>query len=168
MSVAAAFAAAALTLTGCNLAGTAPRQIDFGFRLDASGNLVVAYPLCATSEVDGASIYVEAVGEGEDGNGFTTLWSATTAATEEAKRGLFTVGVQSSFRNELRPLKAPLPDGFYVAVMERVHGKEKNGQDHWVTLARLKNKILAPDEYLTEEGKTLTRDEINAQAYCSK
>ncbi|MFC9700084.1 hypothetical protein ACFTWD_05235 [Streptomyces sp. NPDC056943] len=160
-------ASAVLALTGC-VVGPAPRQVDFGFRLDGSGNVVVAYPLCATYEIAGASIYVDAKGEGEDGDGFTTLWSATDPTAEEAERGVFAVGAAAGFRQETRPLKAPLPDGFYVAVTELAAGKEKNGQDHWVTPSRLKGKQLAPGEYVTEEGKVLTRDQINAQAICPK
>ncbi|MGW6967479.1 hypothetical protein ACWGET_25920 [Streptomyces zaomyceticus] len=162
-SVAAVFAV--FVLAGC-VVGPAPRQVDFGFRLDGSGSVVVAYPLCAAHEIAGASIYVDVKGKGEDGNGFTTLWSAKGPTTGEVKRGVFAVGAKSGFRQEPRPLKAPLPDGFYVAVTELVAGKEENGQDHWVTPSRLKGRQLAPGEFLTEKGEVMTRDEINAQAHC--
>ncbi|MFD9036131.1 hypothetical protein ACFVZW_34085 [Streptomyces sp. NPDC059567] len=167
--MAADLAATSLTLTGCTLTGPAPRRIDFGFRLDGAGNVVVAYPLCATHEIAGASVHVDGAGDGEDGDGFTTLWSATTPSAEEAKRGVFTVGVKSGFQTETRPLKSPFPDGFYVSVTERnAVGKEKEGQDHWVTPSTLKGRQLGPDEYLTDRGKVLTRDGINAQAHCAK
>ncbi|MFF0484839.1 hypothetical protein ACWENA_00635 [Streptomyces sp. NPDC004779] len=158
---------AALVLTGCTLAGPAPRQVDFGFRLDATGNVVVAYPLCAAHEVAGASVYVEATGSGADGDGFTTLWSGRDPATEEAKRGVFVIGTDADFR-EHEAVKSPLPDGYYVAVTERSGGQEQDGQDHWVTPSRLKGRSLGLDEYLTDKGKTLTRDQINAQAVCAK
>ncbi|MER8044204.1 hypothetical protein [Streptomyces sp. NPDC094032] len=166
--VLAALVAISFALTGCALTGPAPRQVDFGFRLDSAGDVVVAYPLCAAHEVVGASVYVRATGKGEDGDGFTTLWSGSEPTGEEAKRGVFTVGTNTSFGQEPRPVRSPLPDGYYVSVTERVAGKEKDGQDHWVTPSSLKNRSLAPNEYLTDKGKILTRDEINAQAHCPK
>ncbi|MFI0928323.1 hypothetical protein ACH4TP_31040 [Streptomyces sp. NPDC021012] len=155
--------------SACTLTGPGPHQIDFGFRLDGAGNVIVAYPLCATNEIAGASVYVDVPGEGEDGNGFTTLWSATGPKTKEAKRGVFTVGTSADFAKETRPLKARLPeDGFYVSVKELSGGKQEDGRDHWVVPSLLKGKKPAADEWSTDKGKVLTRDEINSQAYCKE
>ncbi|MFI2734606.1 hypothetical protein [Streptomyces sp. NPDC018711] len=155
--------------SACTLTGPAPGRLDFGFRLDGAGNVIVAYPLCAANEIAGASIYVNAPGKGEDGDGFTTLWSATGPRTEEAKRGVFTVGTSADFAKETRPLKARLPeDGFYVSVKELSGGKQEDGRDHWVVPSLLKGKKPAADEWSTDKGKVLTRDEINSQAYCEK
>ncbi len=92
---------------------------------------MVAYPICPGYTVSGAEIYA-------DDDDFTTLWKAHGARSAETEQGLFEVGGDAGFAEEEQPLRGELPDGFYVAVVEKTGGTEEDGRDGWIDLSRLK------------------------------
>ncbi|MCX5412564.1 hypothetical protein [Streptomyces sp. NBC_00059] len=137
---------------------------DFGYRMER-GELVVAAPLCPSEKVFGAESYISVDGEG-DGDGFTRLWRATDPRSPEAAAGVFTVNTDKSFGTVEKPMSVAQPQKFYVAV--RQSGDADYSRTDYVDLSRLKSAELADDEFVTYEGKVMTREEINAQRTCSK
>ncbi|MFF3993448.1 hypothetical protein ACFYX8_09070 [Streptomyces cyaneofuscatus] len=133
-----------------------------GFRMEGAG-LLVAMPLCPGETVESAEIVVPRKDKKE--SGFETLWSAREPRTAEARGGVFQVNGPDSFARVTKELSGTLPDEFYVDTRQVRDGKEVNGSGY-VDLTELDSAELRDDEFITHKGKVMTRDEINAQAYC--
>ncbi|MGV9454436.1 hypothetical protein [Streptomyces sp. NPDC003635] len=147
----------AFAITACHV--VPPNPPDFGYARASDGSLVVAYPLCPGDRVTGAEIAVL-------DDGFTTLWKATGPRSPDVGQGLFAIGDNTAFAQEVHPLRGALPEGFYVSVFEVVNGKAVDGRDGWIDLSRLRNIHLDAGEFMTHTGKVMTRADINAQLPC--
>lgn len=151
----------ALLMSACTYPG--PNPPEFGYKRTADGDIVVAYPLCPGVTVSGAAIYVRA----DDGEkDFETLWRAVGPTSKSVEAGVFTVGVPGGFQTEQRPLKGDLPNGFHVEVTEMSQGRTEHGRDGWIDLKRLTSEPLKSDEFMTNKGDVMTRDEISDQLKC--
>ncbi|MGK3091708.1 hypothetical protein ACG93S_17900 [Streptomyces sp. WAC01490] len=133
-----------------------------GFRMEGAG-LLVAMPLCPGETVESAEIVVPRKDKKE--SGFETLWSAREPRTAEARGGVFQVNGPHSFVTVTKELSGTLPDEFYVDTRQVRDGKEVSGSGY-VDLTELDSAELGDNEFITHKGKVMTRDEINAQAYC--
>ncbi|WP_327683707.1 hypothetical protein [Streptomyces sp. NBC_00467] len=129
------------------------------------GTVTVAYPICPDEAVAGALVSVRVDGDGR-GDGFETLWSADGPVSAEAREGVFRVGSPQSFRDEGAKLVGRLPVHFSVETRTVVDGQAQDGYAGVVDLAKARGKRLAEGEYVTWEGKVLTRDQINDQRRC--
>ncbi|MFE4329387.1 hypothetical protein ACFRQM_07980 [Streptomyces sp. NPDC056831] len=155
----------AVALTSCT--EPRPSSVRFGYRSDDRGNVVIAYPLCPAHTVSGAEVTVR-VQRGSTSS-FKKLWGAMGAASNEVKRGVFTVGTPGSFRQEGKPLAEALPSGFYVRVKESTRDGESNsGREDWIDLSVQPSRALKPGEYLTSVGKIVSRQWVNDQLTCGK
>lgn len=154
-------AGALVVLSSCQ---QGPQPSSWGFRLEG-GAVTVAAPLCPSETVVGAETYISVDGEG-DGDGFTRLWRASDPRSSEAVAGVFFVNTGKSFGTIEKPLSVTQPKKFYVAV--RYAGDAEFSRSGYVDLARVKSAELTDDEFLTYEGKVMTREEINAQRTCPK
>ncbi|CAM5623654.1 hypothetical protein SCALM49S_06544 [Streptomyces californicus] len=132
-----------------------------GFRM-TGGDLVVAMPLCSGETVESAKIAVPS--KDEEKGGFETLWSARGPRTAEARGGIFQGSAQ---RRGTKDLSGALPDEFYVDTRQVRKDRTVNGSGY-VDLAELESVDLADGEFVTHEGKVMTRAEINAQLPCNK
>ncbi|MFG3530747.1 hypothetical protein ACGF8B_29040 [Streptomyces sp. NPDC047917] len=129
--------------------------------------MVIASPLCPMDEVSGAEITIR-VKRG-DTSSSEKLWEARGAASEEVKRGVFTVGTSDSFRQEGKPLAGALPEGFYVGVKESSRdGKSNSARGDWIDLSAQSPRPLKAGEYLTSKGKIVSRQWVNDQLGCGK
>lgn len=131
--------------------------------------MVISYPRCPSEELVGATFYVSSEAEGQaDGvdDLFETKWSARRPASAEVRDGVFFIGSARSFTDEEKPLAGRLPDEFYVETHVVVDGHPEHGRDSSVDLAEVRAAQLADDEYVTWEGKVVTRDQIDAQRKC--
>ncbi|MGW8995185.1 hypothetical protein ACWGRF_35340 [Streptomyces zhihengii] len=147
-----------LGLSACTL--TAPDPPDHGFRTEGA-DLVVAYPICPSEEVHGASIAVS-----RDEGGFETLWRATGPRDAAVRGGEFVVGSDRSFAAEDKGLAGSLPDEFFVETVVTIDGGVETGDDGSVDLRKLRGAEPGPGEYMTWSGEVMTRAEINAQRRC--
>ncbi|MCX5412563.1 hypothetical protein [Streptomyces sp. NBC_00059] len=127
--------------------------------------MTVAVPLCPSETVFDAESYISVEGEG-DGDGFTRLWRASDPQSPEVAAGVFSVNTGKSFGTIEKPLSVAQPQKFYVAVRHTADAEQS--RSGYVDLSRLKSAELADDEFMTYEGKVMTREEINAQRTCSK
>ncbi|MFJ8871305.1 hypothetical protein ACIRD6_36840 [Streptomyces sp. NPDC102473] len=152
-------------LSSCALTNE-PVPMDFGYRMEG-GELVVAAPLCPAENIYGAVIETAVDGEGRN-DGFETLWSASGPRSPQVSRGVFVVDSTRSFTTQEKPRSKPLPKLFYVATRTGSAGEVKEAGSGTVDLGQLKSAELADDEFLTYEGKVMTREEINAQRTCPK
>jgi hypothetical protein len=152
----------ALLMSACTYPG--PNPPEFGYKRTASGDIVIAYPLCPGYTVSGAAVYVRA----DDGGDFDfkTLWQAVGPTSKTVEAGVFTVGAPGSFQTEKRPLEGDLPNGFHVEVTETSNGRTEHGRDGWIDLKRLTSADLKSDEFMTNKGKVMTRAEISDQLSC--
>ncbi|MFJ6634225.1 hypothetical protein ACIQMR_22980 [Streptomyces sp. NPDC091376] len=127
--------------------------------------MVIAYPRCPSESVVGALVSVTAVGKGR-GDGFETLWSARGPASAQVREGLFFIGSARSFAEEEKLLAGRLPDEFFVETQVLVDGHAEDGRDSPIDLAEVRSAQLADDEYVTWDGRVMTRGQINAQRKC--
>ncbi|MGW6289582.1 hypothetical protein [Streptomyces sp. NPDC055107] len=160
--VLAGVAPAVMLLTSCHL--TPPTIMYAGFRMDGS-ELVVAMPVCRDETITGAAVYVRT--EDEKKISFETLWSAREPRTAEARTGVFRVNSPRDFATVTEQLSGALPDEFYVETRQERKG-EAGSASGYVDLAELKSADLADGEFVTYEGKIMTRAEINAQHPCNQ
>ncbi|MFJ9305883.1 hypothetical protein [Streptomyces cyaneofuscatus] len=120
-------------------------------------------PLCPDETITGAAIVVPRKDKTVDD--FETLWSAREPSTAEARGGVFHVNGPDSFVTVTKELSGTLPDEFYLDTRQVRDGKEVSGSGY-VDLTELDSAELGDNEFITHKGKVMTRDEINAQAYC--
>lgn len=153
----------AVALTSCR--GSNPSSVRFGYRWDNQGNVVIAYPICPANKVSGSSITV-LLEHGEKGS-FRTLWSARNSTSKDVERGVFSVGTSTSFQIEEVPLRKTLPTGFYVGV-EEVSRNDGNAssRDDWIDQSIRPSSPLKPGEYMTANGKIVSRKWVNDQLKC--
>lgn len=152
---------AAAGLSACTV--QAPDPPDFGVRM-GGGEVVVADPMCPSESLAGALVSVSSDGGGR-GDGFETLWSVSGPVSAEARSGVFHIRSARSFRAEEMALVGRLPDSFFVETRLVVDGRTEEGDDGAIDL-EARAAQLAAGEYVTWEGKVLTRDQINAQRKC--
>lgn len=153
--------AAIVALSSCTLT-SGPVITYAGFRLDGS-DLLVAMPLCSGDKVESAAVVVES----GKGDGFETLWSAREPRSDEVRSGVFHVNSQRSFATVTKQLSGALPGEFYVETRQDRKGRIVTDSGY-VDLSEIKSVELAGNEFVTHKGKIMTRDEINAQAYCGE
>jgi hypothetical protein len=154
-------AAAFLVIPGCTYPG--PNPAEFGYKLTSAGDVLIAYPLCAGSSVYGAAVDVRV---SEDDVNVKRVWQAEDPVSDRVAEGLFTVGGTGSFRHERQPMRGSLPDLFFVTVQEKDADRLIEGLDAPVDLTRLEGVSLNSDQFMTEPGKVLTRQQIDAQIPC--
>ncbi|MEV0782725.1 hypothetical protein AB0I52_07010 [Streptomyces sp. NPDC050423] len=126
---------------------------------------MIAYPICPAGKVSGAKITVLKVHKGK--GSFETLWSAKDSTSSEVAQGVFTVGTSDSFRLKGKPLTKKLPEGFYVEVAEITRqGKYDLSRDSWIDQSVRPSSPLKAGEYLTSDGKIVSRKWVNDQVKC--
>ncbi|WP_307667693.1 hypothetical protein [Streptomyces sp. V2I9] len=133
-----------------------------GFRVDGS-DLVVAMPLCAGDSLESADVVVDS----DEGDGFETLWSAREPRTADARDGVFHVNSPHSFTTVIKQSSGALPGEFFVETRQGGE-REPVTESGYVDLAQLESVELGNGEFVTYQGKVMTRAEINAQLPCNK